>query len=50
MITCNSMVWVIALLYDTVQLVIFVGLIFCGLVSLDDFMGLYFRGVATLIT
>ena len=34
----------------TVWLVIFVGLIFRGLGSSDDFMGLYFRGVSTLIT
>ena len=34
----------------TVWLVIFVGLIFRGLGSSDDFVGLYFRGVPTLIT
>ena len=34
----------------TAQLVIFVGLIFHGLGSSDNFMGLYFRGVPTLIT
>ena len=35
---------------DTVWLVIFVGLIFRGLGSSDNFVGLYFRGVPTLIT
>ena len=34
----------------TVQLVIFVGLIFRGLRSSDDFVGLYFCGVPTLVT
>ena len=34
----------------TVQLVIFVGLIFRGLGSSDDFVGLYFCGLPTLIT
>ena len=34
----------------TVWLVIFVGLIFRGLGSSDSFVGLYFRGVPTLIT
>ena len=34
----------------TIQLVIFVGLIFRGLGSSDNFVGLYFRGVPTLIT
>ena len=33
-----------------VQLVIFVGLIFCGLKSSDNFVGLYFRGVPTIIS
>ena len=28
----------------------FVGLIFCGLGSSDDFVGLYFHSVPTLIT
>ena len=32
----------------TVRLVIFVGLIFHDLGSLDDFVGLYFLGVPTL--
>ena len=35
---------------NTVQLVIFVGLIFCGLGSSDDFVGLYFHGISPLIT
>ena len=37
---------------DTIQLVIFEGLIFCGLGCLDDFIDLYFRGIytPTLIT
>ena len=39
----------VAVVYP-VRLVIFVGLIFCGLGSSDDFMGLYFRGIPTLIT
>ena len=34
----------------TVQLVIFMNLIFHGSGSSDDFIGLYFRGVPTLIT
>ena len=34
----------------TVRLVIFVGLIFHGLGSSDDFVGLYFHGVPPLIT
>ena len=34
----------------TVQLVIFVGLIFPGLGSSDNFMGLYFCGIPILIT
>ena len=34
----------------TVRLVIFVGLIFRGLGSSDNFVGLYFRGVPPLIT
>ena len=36
--------------YTTVRLVIFVGLIFHGLGSSDNFVGLYFCGVPTLIT
>ena len=35
---------------STVRLVIFVALIFHGLGSSEDFMGLYFRGIPTLIT
>ena len=35
---------------NTVRLVIFVGLIFRGLGSSDDFAGLYLRSVPTLIT
>ena len=34
----------------TVQLVIFMGLIFRGLGSSGNFVGLYFRGIPTLIT
>ena len=34
----------------TVRLVIIVDLIFCGLGSSDDFVGLYFHGVPPLIT
>ena len=34
----------------TVRLVIFMSLIFHDLGSSDNFMGLYFRGVPTLIT
>ena len=37
-------------LCNTVRLVIFVSLIFRGLESSDDFVGLYFRGVLTLFT
>ena len=33
---------------DTVELVIFEGLIFCGLGCLDDFMDLYFCGIPIL--
>ena len=36
--------------FNTVWLVIFVGLIFRGLGSSDDFVGLYFRGIPPLIT
>ena len=35
---------------NTIHLVIFVGLIFRGLGSSDDFVGLYFRGIPPLIT
>ena len=35
---------------NTVRLVIFVGLIFRDLGSSENFVGLYFRGVPTLIT
>ena len=35
---------------NAVQLVIFMGLIFHGLGSSDNFIGLYFCGVPTLIT
>ena len=34
----------------TVQLLIFVGLNFCGLGSSDNFVGLYFHGVPTVVT
>ena len=34
----------------TIQLVIFEGLKFCGLGSLDNFVGSYFRGIPILIT
>ena len=34
----------------TVRLAIFVGLIFCGVGSSDNFVGLYFCGVTGLIT
>ena len=46
----KSLVMNVTVLYNTVQLVIFVGLIFCGLGTLDDFVGLYFCDVPTLIT
>ena len=36
--------------WDTIQLVIFVHLIFCGLGSADNFVGLYFLGIPPLIT
>ena len=35
---------------NTVRLVIFMGIIFRGLGSSDDFVGLYFCGVPPLIT
>ena len=33
-----------------IWLIIFVGLIFCGLKSSGNFVGLYFRGIPTVIT
>ena len=35
---------------NTIHLVIFMGLIFRDLGSSDNFVGLYFRGIPTLIT
>ena len=40
----------VAYFWHTVRLVIFVGLIFCGLGISDDFVGLYFRDIPPLIT
>ena len=36
--------------YNTIRLIIFMGIIFHGLGSSDIFVGLYFCGIPTLIT
>ena len=46
----NGSVAILLQITLTLWLVIFVGLIFCGLGSLGDFVGLYFCGTPTLIT